>query len=155
MGLDLTVYKLKKGIAPTWDSFDWKNDRLAYGRQAWEICGFFGAVSTPDCIAKITLENWADFVDKLAPIGIFLEEIFDAYQRMEDAPEDFPEMVLTDRHKQLIATYELWYNQTWDEYPTRGYFFSVGYMLEFWRAAEDIFRLLEGGEYDVYMIASY
>jgi len=158
MGLDLYIYKVNKSVEPTWENINYDNENceeIAYARKAWEVCNFFGAANAKNQMVKITIDSWAEFVDKLAPIGIYLEEIWDAYYKYEHTPVDFPEEVLTKREKQLIATYELWYDENWDDWPMLGYFFSVGYMLEFWNKAEEIFSLLEGDEYDVYMLASF
>ena len=69
-------------------------------------------------------------------------------------PEDFGDYILTDDEKRLIAGYEYWYNKTWDDTPTLGYFFSVNYMKEFWLANEKVRKYLNDG-YDIYIEASY
>ena len=97
-------------------------------------------------------------MEKMAPIGPYLDEIFDAYHTFENAEEyetlaDFEKAY--PRKALLIKTYENWFDQSFDEYPQLGYSFSVGYMNNFWEAADEVIKYLEDPDYEVWMCADY
>ena len=148
MGLDFGLIKVKKGSTPIWDD----NNELAYGRKSWELARFFNGGK--DC-TKLTLDKWNDFITKIKPIGDKLEDVWDAFDIADNLPDDYPEFVFGEREQKLIAEYELWYNKTWNDTPYLDYFFSVSYMLSFWKAKDIVWDIFEDGEYDLYTIASY
>ena len=150
MGLDFGLIKVKKGIKPIWDD----NNELAYGRKSWELAQFFNGWKTKYC-TKLTLDKWNEFIKKIEPIGDKLEDIWDAFDIADNLPDDYPELVFGEKEQKLIAEYELWYNRTWEDEPTLGYDFSVGYMLSFWKARNIVNDIFNNDEYDLYTVASY
>ena len=154
MGLDLMLYAVPHTEEPSWNMFnDERTEELAYGRKAWEICNFFGAAEEP-YYHEVSLEDWEAFIEQLEPISGKFDAIWNAFYKYENMPEDFGEYILTDDDKRLIAEYEYWYNETWNDTPTLSYFFSVGYMKEFWLANEKVKEYSANG-YDIYIEASY
>jgi hypothetical protein len=150
MGLDFGLIKVKKGTEPIWDD----NNELAYGRKSWELAQFFNGGDIKYSV-KLTPDKWNDFIKKIEPIGDKLEDIWDAFDIADNLPDDYPESVFGEKEQKLIAEYELWYNRTWEDTPTLGYYFSVGYMLSFWEAKDIVSDILKDDEYDLYTIASY
>lgn len=148
MGLDFGLIKVRKGNTPIWGD----NNELAYGRKSWELARFFNGGK--DC-TKFTLDKWNDFITKIKPIGDKLEDVWDAFDIADNLPDDYPEFVFGEREQKLIAEYELWYNRTWNDTPYLDYFFSVSYMLSFWKARNIVWDIFDDGEYDLYTIASY
>ena len=154
MGLDLSLVAVPHGKETNWSNCsDDDTVEVAYGRKAWEICHWFHA-SEGDCYRRVTLEEWNSFIELFKPIGKKLDSIWDAFYKFENMPDDFGEYLLTDEDKHLIAEYEFWYDTTWNDSPTLGYFFSVGYMRDFWEADEMVRDYLAHG-YDIYIFASY
>lgn len=152
MGLDLTLVASKKEL--TWDNLEDEDTvELAYGRKAWEICHWFDASADPD-YRSISLEKWNEFIELLKPIGDKLDAIWDAFYRFDNLPDDFSDYLLIDEDKRLIAEYKFWYNATWNDTPTLGYLFSVGYMKEFWEADARVRDYIADG-YNIYIFASY
>ena len=154
MGLDFMLYK-RKIVNPDEKSEYSDDDELAYGRKSWELVRELIPDINEDYKAVVTLESWNRLMKKLEPIGDKLEAIWDAFEREENAPDDYPEFVFTKEHKKLIAEYEYWYNKTFNDTPTLGYFFSVGYMLSFWEARDEVRKYIEDPEYEVIALASY
>ena len=64
-------------------------------------------------------------------------------------------MVFTDEHKKLIAEYELWYNKTFDDGPQLGYYFSTGYIKDFWEANEKVQEVFNDPDWEVKACVSY
>lgn len=154
MGLDFMLYKRK--IVNSGEEPEYKDDsELAYGRKSWELVRELIPNINEDYKAVVTLESWDRLMKKLEPVGDKLEAIWDAFEREENAPDDYPEFVFTKEHKKLIAEYEYWYNKTFNDTPTLGYFFSVGYMLSFWEAKDEVRKYIEDPEYEVIALASY
>ena len=153
MGLDFGVYWRKKNAYTDRDFID---NELCYGRKSWELVYALGlSGNEPDLDREITLDEWVGLIEKLVPIGDYLDEIWDAFDKYENAPEDFGDEILTKRDKMLIATYEKWYNATFDISPQLGYFFSVGYMKSFWDAKDEVVKYLEDPDYEVWAYVSY
>ena len=148
MGLDLAIVKSKHGERPVWND----NNELAYGRKAWEICYELGAGGSPNGKYELTHDYWDGLMKKIAPIGDKLPEIRQAYY---DAMIYDNDEKPTARQKMLIDEYEKWYDDTWDETPTLGYDFSVGYMQNFWDARYVVNILLDNPDYDVWVMVSY
>lgn len=158
MGLDLMLYKAKPGYDIEQVAYYDENEsdylvELAYGRKAWEICDWFGAANG-NGYTVISPEDWYNFIKKFEGMGDKLDAVDDAFNRQYNAPVDYPEFVFTDEHKKLIAEYEYWYNCAWNDDPTLGYDFSVGYMKAFYQADAAVRKAWEEG-WDVILVASY
>ena len=140
-------------------SYEERNEReLFYARKGWELVHALDCSTSGDCTSKLQLEDWVNLMEKMAPIGPYLDEIFDAYHTFENAEEyetlaDFEKAY--PREALLIKTYENWFDQSFDEYPQLGYDFSVGYMNSFWAAADEVIKYLEDPDYEVWMRADY
>ena len=153
MGLDFGLYSRKKN---KYHDDDWRKNELCYGRKSWELVYTLNLpIDSPDGEAQVKLEDWIDLIEKMVPIGDYLDEIWNAYHKYDNLSEDFPEEVMTPREKKLIATYESWHNQTFDEHPQLGYEFSVGYMKSFWDAKDEAVKYLEDPDYEVWAYISY
>ena len=131
MGLDFTVYAKYKGT-----DADVKDVELAYGRKSWELVHFL-KLDASQFDVPVWRENWNELMEALEVVGDHIDDIWDAFEIVEYAPDDFPEMIVTDEVKRLIATYEFWYNKTFGGTPTLGYDFSLGYIKNFWEAREE------------------
>ena len=150
MGLDLAIVKSRHGERPVWND----NNELAYGRKAWEICYELGAGGSPNGKYELTHDYWDDLMKKIAPIGDKLPKIHQAYADVTYTYEGEIKNA-TPEQRALIDEYEDWYDATWDETPTLGYDFSVGYMQNFWDARYVVNILLDNPDYDVWVIVSY
>lgn len=164
MGLDFSLYWFQKSQGPAkeqflkWDYNTFNLHELAYARKGWELVYALECDTQNDCFTQLTLDNWVNLMEKMAPIGPYLDEIFDAYHTFENAEEyetlaDFEKAY--PRKALLIKTYENWFDQSFDEYPQLGYDFSVGYMNSFWAAADEVIKYLEDPDYEVWMCADY
>ena len=171
MGLDFTIYKKKKNetCADAWESDDYE---LAYGRKSWELVNalvpdyrdYYESEEHLDYVYGrkdtwedpiVTKERWDSLMKKIEPISNKLDAILDAFDREENAPDDYPEFVFNDEHKKLIAEYEYWYNKTFYDDPTLGYYFSAGYIKEFWEANEKVQKVFEDPDMEVRASVSY
>ena len=167
MGLDFTLYKkrVNETCKEAWEHFRENEIELAYGRKSWELVyalvpdfqeyteKAFSEDFWEDPI--VTKKRWDSLIKKMEPIGDKLETILDAFNREENAPEDYPEFVFTDEHKKLIAEYEYWYNRTFNDSPTLGYYFSVSYMKNFWNANDRVQEVFADPEWEVRASVSY
>ena len=93
----------------------------------------------------------------LGQIGDYFKDVQDAYKVIgEDDWETYDELESRfPREVQLIKAYQKWYDTNFDISPTLGYEFSVGYMRNFWEAADKVISYLENPDYEVWMSASY
>ena len=156
MGLDFYVVKVQKGyqeniekVIHDWSYEKFHENELAYGRKSWELVYELQCDTHNSCISELTLENWINLQEKLAPIGPSLEEIQTAF-RAEDETYDTPQ------YNYLRKQYYKWYDLSFpDGTPQLGYDFSVSYMRTFWEAADKVLKYLEDPNYEVWMIASY
>ena len=94
MGLDFSLYWFKKSQGPAkeqflkWDNYNTFNlHELAYARKGWELVYALECDTQNDCFTQLTLDNWVNLMEKMAPIGPYLDEIFDAYHTFENAEE--------------------------------------------------------------------
>ena len=157
MGLDFTLYKKRKDEKFNWDNED-RYTELAYGRKSWELVRALATANDiKNCEGILQKDYWDRLMVSLKPIGDKLDRIAEAFSHESNAPEDYPEFIFTDEDKKLIAGYEYWYKLIFDDYPTLGYQFSVGYMQSFWNARKEISEILNdpNSEYEVYMSISY
>lgn len=163
MGLDFSLYKLRKGetMDDLWNMpyEDREKRSLAYARKGWELVYALHCDTSGDCISRLKLEDWVDLMDKMAQIGDYFNDIWDAYHTIDAIEDDYDTLAelraAYPREMKLIETYRIWYNKTFDIPPTLGYEFSVGYMLDFWEAADKVLKYLEDPDWEVWMIASY
>lgn len=170
MGLDFTIYKKKvnetceqawKAITNEWreSGYTTTSEReLAYGRKSWELVqelvpDYGDYFDSDDPI--ISKERWDSLMNKISEIGPKLDKIWDAFNKEEKAPNDYPEFIFGDEEKKLIAEYEYWYDKTFDVDPTLGYFFSVGYIMDFWNANDRVQKVFEDPEWEVRASVSY
>ena len=158
MGMDFEVIAIQKSeiaegktakdLIENWDYEDYEKHELAYGRKCWELVYELRCDTQHDCISPLEMKNWIDLQEKLAPIGPSLEAISLAFQS-EYKEYDTP------HEKYLRQQYMKWYDACFDADPTLGYDFSVGYMREFWEAADKVLKYLEDPDWEVWMSASY
>ena len=161
MGLDFTIYKKKKSetTEEAWKALNTDDSReLAYGRKSWELVhelvpDYGDYFNSDDPI--VSKERWDTLMNKLSKIKDSFDEVWDAFRIIDDAPDDFPEMVITDDVKRAIAKYELWYNMNFDQAPQLGYDWSVGYMKAFWEANEKVQEAFNDPEWEVRASVSY
>jgi len=170
MGLDFTIYKKKvnetceqawKAITNEWRESGYTTDskrELAYGRKSWELVyelvpDYGNYFNSDDPI--ISKERWDSLMNKISEIAPKLDKIWDAFIKEENAPADYTEFVFGDEEKKLIAEYEYWYDKTFDVDPTLGYFFSVGYIKDFWNANSEVQKVFEDPEWEVRASVSY
>lgn len=166
MGLDFALYKKKKDmtvgelfdLAESMSYSDFEKDyELAYGRKAWELVY---ALATEEDINNgggiLQKEAWDQLILTMKPIGKKLRKIIDAYHHEAYVDRvSYPELLFTEEDKKLINEYEMWYQSSFNDRPTLGYDFSLGYMLRFWNAQDEVNHYLEDPEYEVYMDISY
>lgn len=163
MGLDFSLYKLRKGetMDNLWNMpYEEQEKRsLAYARKGWELVYALHCDTSGDCISQLKLEDWVDLMDKMAQIGDYFNDIRDAYHTIDAIEDDYDTVAelrsAYPREMKLTETYRIWYNKNFDTPPTLGYEFSVGYMLNFWEAADEVLKYLEDPDWEVWMIASY
>lgn len=155
MGLDFYVIKIQKGYSgKPWDVFrswshdDWDKNTLCYGRKSWELVRELRCDIRNECVSELMLDDWINLQDKLAPIGPSLERIHDAYNANWDGNA-------STEDRWIMNQYEKWYDACFDDFPTLGYDFSVGYMETFWEKADEVLKYLEDPDWEVWMIASY
>lgn len=137
MGLDFTIYWEEKDNPINWedDNFsynDFKKHELCYGRKSWELVS---ALKLPTDFGDdpiVGKENWDNLIAKIKPIANKLPDIADAYYHYYNDEYEVEEDV--KKYKRLMNKYQAWYDKTFDEYPTLGYDFSVGYIQEFYNA---------------------
>ena len=163
MGLDFELYKLRKGetMNDLWNmSYEDREKRsLAYARKGWELVYALRCNTSGDCISRLKLEDWVDLMDKMAPIGDYFNDICDAYRTIDAVEDNYDTLAelraAYPKETKLVETYRIWYDKTFDTPPTLGYEFSVGYMLAFWEAADEVLKYLEDPDWEVWMVASY
>ena len=163
MGLDFELYKLRKGetMNDLWNmSYEDREKRsLAYARKGWELVYALHCDTSGDCISRLKLEDWVDLMDKMAPIGDYFNDICDAYRTIDAVEDNYDTLaelrVANPKETKLVETYRIWYNKTFDTPPTLSYEFSVGYMLAFWEAADEVLKYLKDPDWEVWMVASY
>lgn len=160
MGLDFTLYKKRKDMTRRkfFDQslHDIEDNELAYGRKSWELVHVLATLEDINNGEGILQrDHWVKLMNDLEPIGDKLERIEEAFDHESNAPDDYPEFIFTDEDKKLIAEYEYWYNKTFDETPYLDYEFSVGYMMSFWEAKDEVYEVLDDPDYEVYMDISY
>lgn len=170
MGLDFTIYKKKvnETCEQAWHATtsEWRESgyttnserELAYGRKSWELVyelvpDYGDYFDSDDPI--VSKERWDSLMNKLSKISDSFDEVREAFRIVDNAPDDFPEMVITDDVKNAIAKYELWYNMNFDQGPQLGYDFSVGYMEAFWNANEKVQEAFNDPEWEVRASVSY
>lgn len=154
MGLDFGLY-WKNINTKDEDVYDDEHE-LCYGRKSWELVH----VLVPDFEESeedplITKERWENLMRMIYPISDRLAAVSQAFDIVDNAPEDFPEMVVTDEVKRAIAEYELWYNRAFNRHPDLGYRFSVGYIKNFWDAKNKVNKYLDDPNYEVRAYVSY
>lgn len=146
MGLDLAIVKQKKN-----ENFIWDNEHeLAYGRKAWEICYELGGGGNPNGKYLLTHEDWDRLMNMITPIANKLPAIQQAYQNT-----CYGDKNPTPEQAALMREYKNWYDETWDESPTLGYDFSVGYMMNFWEAKDTVNVYLDNPNYNIWIVVSY
>lgn len=163
MGLDFSLYKLRKG--ETVNDFqkmpyeEQEKRSLAYARKGWELVRALHCDTSGDCVTQLKLEDWVNLMDKMAQIGDYFNDIRDAYHTIDAIEDDYDTIAelraAYPREMKLTEIYRIWYNKNFDTQPALGYEFSVGYMLNFWEAADEVLKYLEDPDWEVWMIASY
>ena len=154
MGLDFGLY-WKNINTEDEDVYDDEHE-LCYGRKSWELVN----VLVPNFKKSeedplITKERWENLMRIIYPISDRLAAVSQAFDIVDNAPEDFPEMVVTNEVKRAIAEYELWYNRAFNCHPTLGYRFSVSYIKNFWDAKNKVNKYLDDPNYEVRAYVSY
>ena len=171
MGLDFTIYKKKvnETCGEAWKDINkWYNENgydkdcpreLAYGRKSWELVHALFPCSAdyndPENDPIVTKERWDMLMSKISIIADTLDDVIRAFEIEENLPDDYAEMVFTDTEKKFIAEYELWYNKSFGETPTLGYYFSTGYIYSFWKANEEVQKVFEDPEWELRACVSY
>lgn len=163
MGLDFYGFYLRKG--ETLDDYykmsyeDQEKRELFYARKGWELVYALRCDTQNDCTSKLELEDWVNLMKILSPIGPFLNEINTAYATLEEHWDDFDNIEdfknAYPREHELVDTYEKWFDDNFDVSPQLGYDFSIGYMINFWEACDNVIEYLKDPDYEVWMIASY
>lgn len=164
MGLDFDGYWLKKNETPSdyWalPYTEQEERELFYGRKSWELVHFLRCPTDGNCEGELTLERWVALMEALGQLGDTFEDIWDAYYLWEERMDAYDYNFMNfwkvhPKEAKLIETYEIWHKKTFNEEPWLGYYFSVGYMLTFWKACDEVLKYLEDPEYKVWMSASY
>lgn len=137
----------------------WQAREVFYARKGWELVDALNCDTEDECCSELKLEDWVNLMDKMAPIGDYFNDIIDAYRKTDAIEEDYSTAeelrAAYPREMKLIETYRIWYDETFDMPPITGYEFSVGYMLDFWEAADEVLKYLEDPDWEVWMVASY
>lgn len=166
MGLDFSLYKKRKdiNIRKFWDEVDKIEYKefvdtyeLAYGRKSWELVY---ELATEDDIKEgygiLKPESWTKLMNSLSSIGDNLNDIAKAYNNLYYSHNaTYPELFVTEEDRKLITRYEHWYHDTFNDTPTLGYDFSVGYMISFWEAKDKVYEVFRDPNYEVLMYISY
>lgn len=168
MGLDFTLYKKRKEQSK--DEFFEDNDydkfELAYGRKSWELVYKLATSSDiQNSYGILSEDRWESLMRDMDPIGDLLPRLKEAYSHYDyylnhydDGDIDIIDkanLIFTNDDKKLIAQYEYWYEKTFDDTPTLGFDFSVGYMKSFYEAKDIIREILKDPDYEVLMSISY
>ena len=168
MGLDFELYKKKKeqNIEEFFnEDYSVVNDAsLAYGRKSWELVRKLATnEDVNECYGILTKEKWESLMKDMDPIGDLLPEINEAYNHYDyyldhcddEDGLDTANIIFTKKDKKLIAQYQYWYDRTFDDSPSLGYDFSVGYMHDFYSAKDKVREVLDDPDYEVLMSISY
>lgn len=165
MGLSFCGFWLKKDetISDYWNLPRAEKERreLFYVEKSWELVRFLRCPTEGNCEGELTLERWGELVGALSEIGDTLEDTWDAYYLWEERMDAFDYNFINfwkvyPKEARLIQTYEAWYKKTFNEDLYSDYYFSVGYMLAFWRVRDIVFTYLKyPEEYKVWMYAFF
>ena len=161
MGLDFCLFEKKKNIPA---KFCFEDDRLAYdeelayGRKSWELVY---ELATKEDIELgygiVKKEKWDNLMSKLEAFKPGFERAYEAYDHLNNCPEDYidEEYIFTSEDRKVIAEYEYWYNKSFNDEPTLGYDFSIGYMKSFLDAKDRVNEILDDPDWEVLMSISY
>ena len=158
MGLDFSIYWEEKDNPINWDDDnfsyeDFKKHQLCYGRKSWELVHYLNLpVDDFDNDPELKKEDWLRLMEAMEKIGPKFEQIWEAYGKESyyeehgGVPRDIQD---------LIVEYEFWYDHTFVTDPVLGYEFSVGYMLDFYNAKDEVLKYLDDDRYVVRASISY
>lgn len=165
MGLSFCGFWLKKDetMSDYWNLPRAEKERreLFYVEKSWELVRFLRCPTEGSCEGELTLERWAELVGTLSEIGDALEDTWDAYYLWEEKMDAFDYNFINfwkvyPKEARLIQAYEAWYKKTFNEDLYSDYYFSVGYMLAFWRRRDIVLTYLKyPKEYKVWMYAFF
>jgi hypothetical protein len=160
MGLDFTIYWEEKDNPINWDdeNFTYKEfekHKLCYGRKSWELVYFLNLPVDADAFGtdpEVKKEDWLRLMKAMEKIGPKFEQIWEAfekepyYEEHGGVPRDIQD---------LIVEYEYWHDHTFETEPMLGYEFSIGYMIDFYNAKDEVLRYLDDDKYVVRASISY
>lgn len=153
MGLDFMIYKAKKNSIDAhdadqaWAATD-NATALAYGRKSWELVDAL-KVDANQTYSQIKKEDWDALIKDIKQIEFVLRKLYNYnLDEMEDEDEE-------NEYNSLMRVYEMWHESVFDRYPTLGYDFSVGYILNFLDADEEIQAAFNDKDMEVWGFASY
>jgi hypothetical protein len=164
MGLSFCGFWLKKDetMSDYWNlsRAEREERELFYVDKSWELVRFLRCPTEGKCEGELTLERWTELMEALSQFGDTLEDIWDAYYLWEEKMDAYDYNLMNfgkvyPKEARLIKTYETWYEETFNEDLCSEYYFSVGYMLVFWRACDKVLKYLEDPEYKVWMYAFF
>ena len=160
MGLDFGIYYKKKTEEMPKES-DWSewmdNHELCYGRKSFELVHYLNLPSNGDD-PVVNKKDWDRLITALnkllkgKSIDYFdtLREEYRLIDKYEQYDKDIPPHILED-----VLTFESWYDTIFDETPTLGYEFALGYIKEFYEANNEIQKYFNNDEYEVKAYISY
>lgn len=143
MGLDFTIYYIEKDRQNEEGYEAWDTNELCYGRKSWELVHALNLPTDWDGEdPEVSKEDWVNLMKQIEPISKYFDKIEDAY-----GDSDF-EMTDEER-KRYIRKFENWYDRTFNEGPTLGYEFALGYIREFYEANEKVMKYFDDDNYVV------
>lgn len=157
MGLDLVLYKRKKGENPDWDNIpfeDFEKDyELCYGRKTWSIVNFFQSYCgckrvNPDEDFEyiVTENNWEEFENCVKPYA----ENKSFRQMLEDyIEEDDPYWEIGDLIEQFVET-----SMRYDGVCQLGAEWDAHAILNWYDSKEEVRKAFKDG-YEVILQLSY
>ena len=155
MGLDFMVYVAEKGaISHTDDDQAWSYidnlKEVAYGRKSWEVVHALN-VDVNKTYSTIEKEDWDKLIGALCSVEWLIRKAQELYLEWYD--DEGNEELWTDLSRYLYV-YGEWHDEFFDEGPTLGYDFSLGYMISMLDADAAVQQAYKEGK-EVWGFASY
>jgi hypothetical protein len=151
MGLDFYVYWSKKGAE---SEHDWKDNRIAYGRKCWELVRALNCDCNLEQPQEVKLEDWNRLIKKIDEIAykfpLFTEAADVLY--WDDASYTREQ---EENCYHIFEEFIDWHEKTFDESPTLGFDFALGYIRTFYEADKAAQKVFADPDKIVYMEASY
>lgn len=145
MGLDFTVYSVKKGSK--------EEHKLAYGRKSWELVSYLKC-DPKEYRTELRKEDWVHLMANISLIAPRFKEFNKAADILFWSEKEYDEKTVALAEKSYLDFCD-WYDKIFDEGPTLGYDFALGYIENFWEADTAVREALDDKDTTIYMEASW